>query len=119
MLQEAITAPIKESAHVGPPSMMQPKALGKPSAFIRGIPATLRQTSLGKEIKSTLTESATANQLPQSGIHKASTAQLFAQPSFLIGFVDSNPLPSPSRWLWLATSMTIPNRMFLNFAPGR
>jgi hypothetical protein len=49
--------------------MLRPKALGKPSIFIRGIPATLRQNLLGREIKSTTTETATANQLPQSGIN--------------------------------------------------
>lgn len=50
------------------PKIIQPKAPGKPSMLIRGISATLRQALLGGEIKSTTTETATANQLPQSGI---------------------------------------------------
>jgi hypothetical protein len=50
------------------PQIIQPRTPGKPSMLIRGIAATLRQALLGSEIKSTTTETATANQLPQSGI---------------------------------------------------
>lgn len=42
----------------------------RPRLFVRGIPATLRQNSLGKEITSTVAESETVNQLPQSGIRR-------------------------------------------------
>lgn len=61
MLQEAVTVLPKDGtlAHF---KIIQSKTLGKSSMFIRGIPATLRQTLLDKEIKSTTTETATVNQ---------------------------------------------------------
>lgn len=46
---------------------LQPIAPGQPSLFIRGVLASLRQNSLGGGIDHTTAESATANQLPQSG----------------------------------------------------
>ena len=42
----------------------------RPRLFVRGISASLRQNSLGNEIKPTAAESATVNQLPQSGIRR-------------------------------------------------
>ena len=72
---------------------------GQPS-YLSVAPATLKQASLGKEIKSTTTESATVNQLPQSGISRNTQrcskqiqkARLFSQPSLLIG---SSPQERP------------------------
>lgn len=77
--------------------MIHPDNLGKLSSLIRGIPATLRQAFLGKEIKSTFADTAAVNQLPQSGIHGQLTPQfihsmIVTQPSFLIGIMDSNTL---------------------------
>jgi hypothetical protein len=71
------------------------KTLGKSSLFIRGISATLRQTSPDKEIKSTTTETATVNQLPQSGITwdwspMIIHSTIVEQPSSLTGITDSS-----------------------------
>jgi len=49
--------------------MTQPAALGKSSTPTRGISATLRRVFLDSEIGYIVADSATANQLPQSGIH--------------------------------------------------
>ena len=45
------------------------KLLVEPSVLVRGISASLRQASPGKEIKFTVADAAAINQLPQSGIH--------------------------------------------------
>lgn len=61
--------------HVGTAQIAQSKTPGEPSMLIRGIPAALRQASLGKEIRSTFADAAAVNQLPQSGTHRQSLAQ--------------------------------------------
>ena len=68
MLQETIVAPMAVHTMALPTDATQ--APVQPSLFIRGISATLRQNSLGNEIKFTATESETVNQLPQSGIRR-------------------------------------------------
>lgn len=63
--------------------------------LIRGISAALRQTLPDKEIKSTTTETATVNQLPQSGIRRGVIpilihSTIIKKPSSLTGITDSS-----------------------------
>lgn len=71
MLQEAVIAP--KAARQMRPTRDAPKAPDQPSIFVRGIPATLRQSSLGNEIDIAVMESKTTNQLPQPGTPQGNT----------------------------------------------
>ena len=69
MLQETVWVCNRKRALRPSSRFTQPAALGKSSAPTRGISATLRQVFLDSEIKHIAAETATVNQLPQSGIH--------------------------------------------------
>lgn len=60
---------------LAPPKMAQSQTPVKLSILIRGIPATLRQALLGKEIEFTFADAAAINQPPQSGTHGQFLAQ--------------------------------------------
>jgi len=61
--------------HKGTAQTTQSQTPVKPSMLVRGIFATLRQASLGQEIKFTFADAASVNQLPQSGTVEQFLAQ--------------------------------------------
>ena len=121
MLQEAIAALVQEWAHIGPNhSQCSQKLSVSPVNFIRGNQATLRQISLGKEIKHTTAEAATANQLPQSGIQRETSHSNPQHNWWSIVLSDWNHGLKHARWQTAygssqpATHLTIPIMSLFN-----